>query len=172
MKVKFEPSGFWVEKRWNIVFFQNSGTLWYERRCFMHLCEYQMPMSFSDLGQRSLGSNVLTFSKDFFSETIGPISVKFHIQHPGNVRLKICSNGPGLMAKMGTMPIYGKTLKKSSPPEPLGWLPCYLVYSIRWQSTTNFVQMVTLGWPWPIFREGQIWSLKLLNREKVKIVIF
>ena len=86
----------------------------------MHLCEYQRPRSFSDLGQRSLGLNVLTFSNDFSSETAGPISIKFHMQHPDNGRLKVCSNGPGLMDKMATMPIYGKNLKKSSSPEPLG----------------------------------------------------
>ena len=73
-----------------------------------HFCEYQRPKSFSDLGQRSLGLNVLTFSNDFSSEPTGPISVQFHIRHPGNVRLKICSNGLGLMDKMATMPIYGK----------------------------------------------------------------
>ena len=84
-------------------------------------------------------------------------------QHPANGKLKICSNGRGLMAQMVTMPIYGKNLKKSSP-EPLGWLPWTLVCSIRWLSTTKFVQMVTLGWPW----QGQIWSLGILNEEKVK----
>ena len=30
---------------------------------------------------------------------------------------KVCSNGPGHMTKMATMPIYGKNLKKSSSPE-------------------------------------------------------
>ena len=29
---------------------------------------------------------------------------------------KVCSNGPGHMTKMATMPIYGKNLKKSSSP--------------------------------------------------------
>ena len=75
----------------------------------MHLCIYQKPRSFSDLGKRSLGLNVLTFSINFPSETAGLISVKFHLQHPGNGRLKfvqmVC-----LMSKMATMPICGKKL--------------------------------------------------------------
>ena len=53
------------------------------------------------------------FFNDFFSETTGQISIKFHIQHPGNDRLKFFSDGPDLMAKMATMPIYGKNLKKN-----------------------------------------------------------
>ena len=105
-------------------------------------------------------------------ETAGLISIKFHIQHPGNGRLKICSNGPGLMVKMATMPIYGKNLKKSSSPEPLAWLPWTLVCNNRWLSTTKFIQMVTLGWPWPIFHEGQIWSLGMLNGKKLRHCFF
>ena len=166
------PLGFWMEKKWNIIFFQNNGTLWYGRRCFMHLCENQKPRSFSDLGQRSLGLNVLTFSSDFFSETAGPISIKFHIQHPGNGRLKICSNGLGLMPRWPQCPYMVKTLKNLLLQNRSGWLPWNLVCSIRWLSTTKFVQMVTLGWPWPIFHQGQIWFLGLLNGEKVKHCIF
>ena len=69
-------------------------------------------------GASSVFSVSSTFSNDFSSETAGPFSIKFHIQHPDNGKLKICSNGPGLMAKMATMPIYSKNLKKSSA-EPL-----------------------------------------------------
>ena len=47
-----------------------------------------------------------------------------------------------------------------------------LVCSIRRSSTTKFVQMMTLGWPWPILRHGQIWSLKLLYEKNVKQWIF
>ena len=55
-----------------------------------------------------------------------------------------------------------KTLKISSSPEPLGRLPWNLVCSIWDCSTTKFV-MMTLGWPWPILCQGQIWSLRLFN---------
>ena len=60
-----------------------------------------------------------TISNDFSSETTGPIATKFHIQFPGPLGKKNCSNGLGHMTNMAVMPIYGKNLKKSSSPEPL-----------------------------------------------------
>ena len=60
-----------------------------------------------------------TISNDFFSESTGPIATKFHIQPPGPLGKKSCSNGLGHMTNMAPMPIYGKNLKKSSSPEPL-----------------------------------------------------
>ena len=53
-----------------------------------------------------------TISNDFSSETTGPIATKFHIQPPGPLGKKNCSNGLGHMTKMAAMPIYGKNLKK------------------------------------------------------------
>ena len=47
----------------------------------------------------------------FSSETTRPIEAKFHMESPWDGRTKICSNSPGLMTKMATMPIYGKNLK-------------------------------------------------------------
>ena len=60
-----------------------------------------------------------TISNDFSSETTGPIATKFHIQPPGSLGKKSCSNGLGHMTNMAAMPIYGKNLKKSSSPEQL-----------------------------------------------------
>ena len=60
-----------------------------------------------------------TISNDFSSETTGPIATKFHIQPPGLLGKKSCSNGLGHMTIMAAMPIYGKNLKKSSSPEPV-----------------------------------------------------
>ena len=60
-----------------------------------------------------------TISNDFSSKTTGPIATKFHIQPPGSLGKKNCSNGLGRMTNMAAMPIYGKNLKKSSSPEPL-----------------------------------------------------
>ena len=60
-----------------------------------------------------------TISIDFTSETTGPIATKFHIQPPGTLGKKSCSNGLGHMTNMAAMFIYGKNLKNSSPPEPL-----------------------------------------------------
>ena len=52
-----------------------------------------------------------TFSNIFSSETTGPIEAKFHMEPPWDGGTKVCSNGPGHMTKMATMPIYGKNLK-------------------------------------------------------------
>ena len=85
---------------------------------------------------------------------------------------KVCSNVPGHMTKMATMPIYVKNLKKSSSLEPKSQWPCNLVCNIVCSSTTRFAQMMTLSWPWPILRQGQIWFLMLLYGKKVKQWIF
>ena len=76
--------------------------------------------------------------------------------------MKIYTTELGHMTNMATMPIYGKNLKKSSSPEAIGRWPWKLVCSIVYASTTKIVQIMTLGWPWPILRQGQIWSHRLL----------
>ena len=68
--------------------------------------------------------------------------------------------------------IYGKNLKKSSSPEQIDPWPWNLVCSIMYGSTTKIVQIMTLGWPWPILRQGQIWSHRLLYGKKWKLFIF
>ena len=59
------------------------------------------------------------------------------------------------MTNMAAMPIYGKNLKKSSSPEPIDQWPWNLVCSIVIGSTIKIIQIMTLGWPWPILRQGQ-----------------
>ena len=86
--------------------------------------------------------------------------------------MKIYTNELGHMTNMAAMPIYGKNLKKSSSPEPLDRWPWNLVSSILYGSTTKIVQIMTLGWPWPILRQGQIRSHRLLNGKKWKLFIF
>ena len=61
-----------------------------------------------------------------------------------------------------------KTLKKSTSPEAISQWPWNLVCSIVYASTTKVVQIVTLGWPWPILRQGQIWLHRLLYGRKWK----
>ena len=51
---------------------------------------------------------------------------------------------------------YGKNLKKSSSLEPKGRWPWKLVCCIGYLSTTKFVQMMPLGWPWPILQWGPL----------------
>ena len=46
-------------------------------------------------------------------------------------------------------------------------LVCVIVYG----STTKVVQIMTLGWPWPILRQGQIWSHRLLYGTKWKLLV-
>ena len=62
--------------------------------------------------RRSSVSRPSTISNDFSSETTGPIATKLHIQPPGPLGKKNCSNGLGHMTNMAAMPIYGKNLKK------------------------------------------------------------
>ena len=109
----------------------------------MNLYEYQRSRSFIDLHPRSLR---FTFSNFFSLETSRPIEAKFHVKPPWDMGMKICSNGLCHMNNMATMPIYGKNLNKSS---------------------SKFIQMMTLSWPWSILRQGQIWSLMLLYGKKV-----
>ena len=117
-------------------------------------------------------SVVHTLLNIFSSETTGPIEAKFHMEFPWDGGRKVCSNDPGHMTKMAAMLVYGKNLKKSSSPEPKGRWPWNLVCSIGCSSTTKFVQMMTLSWPWPILWQGQIWSLMLLYGKKEKQWIF
>ena len=49
-----------------------------------------------------------TFSNIFYSETTGPIKLKFDMEIPLEAGTKVCSNGPGHMTKMAAMLIYGK----------------------------------------------------------------
>ena len=70
---------------------------------------------------------------------------------------KVCSRGLGHMNKMAeTLYMYGKFLQKSSSPEPNCQWPCGLVFSIGALGPSQFVQMMTVGWPWPILRQCQI----------------
>ena len=52
------------------------------------------------------------FSKDFSSETTGPISIKFHMQPQDRGGKKVYIFRPSHMTKMAATPIYGKNLKK------------------------------------------------------------
>ena len=60
--------------------------------------------------------------------------------------MKIYKNEFGHMTKMAVMPIYGKNLLKSPPPELMyRWPLNYLVCSILYSSATKIVQMMALG---------------------------
>ena len=82
---------------------------------YMNLYVCQRSRSFSDLGPRSLR---FTFANFFSLETATPIEDKFHVEPPWDGGTKVCSNGPGHMTNMATIPIYGKNLKQSSLEQP------------------------------------------------------
>ena len=63
------------------------------------------------------GHSDSTFSNIFLLEADEPIEAKFYMEPPWDGGTKVCSNGPGHMANIAVMPIYGKILKKSSSPE-------------------------------------------------------
>ena len=74
------------------------------------------------------------------------------------------------MTKVAATPIYSKTLQKSSSSEPKGqWLCGFVAWyvALGTRGPSYFVQMMTLGWPWPILQRGQIWSLMLFYGEKL-----
>ena len=80
--------------------------------------------------------------------------------------MKIYTNELGHMTVMAAMPIYGKNLKNSSSPEPIDWWLWNLVCSIVYARPTRIVQIMTLGWPWPIETIAALdlkvaWSIQL-----------
>ena len=90
--------------------------------------------------------------KIFFSETTGPVKVKFHMEPPWDRGTKV-QTVLVTWPRWPPCPYMVKTLKKSSSPEPKGRWPWNLVCSIGCSSTTKFVQMMSLGWPWPILQQ-------------------
>ena len=96
---------------------------------------------------------------------------KVHMKAYGRMGMKIYTNELSYKTNMAAMPIYGENLKKSSP-EPLDWWPWNLVCSIVYTRPTKVVQIMTLSWPWPILREGQIWPPRLSYGRKWKLLTF
>ena len=136
---------------------------------FMNLYEYQRSRSFIDFGPRSLRFNIFIF----FLETAWPIEAKCYKEPPWDGGMKVWSNGLYHMTKLVAMPLYGKNLKQNHFLwNPKGRWPWKLVCSIGYSSTTKIDQVMSLGWPWPVLCQGQIWSLMLLYGKKVKQWIF
>ena len=117
-------------------------------------------------GESTLYGKRFQSSNLFFSKTVGQFGTKVHMKAWKRIGMKINTNELGHMTKMAAMPIYGKNLKKSSSPEPTDQWPWNLVCSIVYVNTTKIVQIISLGWPWPILRQGQIWSHRLLYGKK------
>ena len=131
--------------------------------------KYQRSQSFIDLDPRSLRFNILFI---FSLETAKPIEAKFHLYPQWDGEYKFVQ-----MVQV-TWPIWPpclymiKTFKNLLLWNQKGWWPWDLVCSIGCWSTTKFIQMMTLGWPWPILRQDQIWSIMLFYWKRVKQWIF
>ena len=70
------------------------------------------------------------------------------------------------MTKTAAMSVYGKkTLLPFSSLEPVEQFQRNLVCRIRDYGLSLFVEIITLGWYWPIFRQSQILQLRFLYRK-------
>ena len=79
--------------------------------------------------------------------------------------------GPGHMTKMSAIPIYGKNASKSLFLQNQ-WANCleslYVVLKIRVHHN-----LMTIGWPWAILHQGQIWLImQLLEKEWILSIFF
>ena len=102
------------------------------------------------------------------SETVGPIKVKFHMELLWDRGTKVCSNGPGHMTKMAAMSIYGKNLKTIVFPRTKRPTAVKLGMRHRVREYYQIYSKMTLFWPWPILRQGQICPLCFYMGKKVK----
>ena len=71
---------------------------------------------------------------------------RFHVEPPWDGETKACSNDPGHMTNMATMPIMVKTFKNLLWNRKADDLE--ILYAAL--STTKFIQMMPLGCLWPI----------------------
>ena len=174
-KVKFGHIGFCIGKSENYLFFGNYCSL-ESQSCLKHLAKWVNEVEWVSKVKVILWpwSKVIQISmlKLVFLKNSWAFGTKIHMKAWGKKGIIIYTDEMGHMTNMATMPIYGKNLKKSSSSEPLDWWPWNLVYSIVYGSTTKVVQIMTLGCPWPILRQGQIWSHRLLYWKKWKLFIF
>ena len=112
--------------------------------------------SFIDLGPRSLRFNI--FKLLFLKKTLGHLKPNFIWNLHGMLGWKCVK-----MLRVTWRPIYGKNLQKIPSSEPRGQWHRNLVYNIRYSSTTKFVQLMTLVWPWPFLWHDQICFLMRLH---------
>ena len=73
---------------------------------------------------------------------------------------------------MAAMLIYGKTLRKSSPPEPRNLESWNLVYNICDSRPTKFIQMMILCWPLTFLWKGQLTLICIYMGKILKSLFF
>ena len=76
---------------------------------------------------------------------------KFHMEPPWDDGNENLFKSSGSYSQDVLQAHRWKNLQKSPYSEPRGRWPWTLVYSIGYSSTSNFVQTMTLGSPWPFF---------------------
>ena len=136
-------------------FLRNYWSLWGQySQINEYMTIYDNPRSspFIDLCPRSIRQH---FQTSFPKKSLGRMKPNFI----WGVGMKICSNVTGHMTKMASRPI----LKKHSFFGNKSLMTLKLGISIRYSSTTKFVQIMTLGWPWQFLWHGQICFLMLLQ---------
>ena len=174
-KVKFGDIGFCMGKSKNDLFFRNYCSL-RSQSCLKHSAKWVYEVRWVSKVKVFFWpwSKVTQISKLklVFLKTVGQFGTKVHMKAWRRIGMKINTNELGHMTNMAAMPIYGKNLKKSSSPEAIDRWPWHLVWSIVYVNTTKIVKIITLGWPWPILRQGQIWWHRLLYGKKWKLSIF
>ena len=116
------------------------------------------------------GHSDSTFSNYFFSwESTMPIEAKFHVEPQRDRRTKVCSNGPGHITKMATMPIYGKKIFLSKTKRPMSLNVCMQHQVLKYYPVcSNDDPGLTMTY----FMTGQIWSFMILYGKKLKQWIF
>ena len=68
-------------------------------------------------------------------------------------------------------PYIVKTLKKSSP-ERIDWWPWNLICSIVYTSPSKLVQIITLGWSWPIYAKVKFGYIGFCMGKSENYVLF
>ena len=174
-KVKFGDIGFCMGKSENYLFFGNCCSFG-SQSCLKHLAKLVNEVEWVSnvkviIWPWSKVTQISMLKLVFFKTNwvIWNQSSYKSLRENGNENLY---KWVGSHNQHGPMPIYGKNLKKSSSPEPLDGWPWNLVCSIVYASTTKVVQIMTLGWPWLILHQGQIWWHRLLNGKKWKLFFF
>ena len=136
----------------------------------MKLYEYQRWRSFIDLGLRSLRFYIfkLLFLRNLLDRLKPNFMWSFSVMGERKSVQMVHVTWP----RWPPFTIYGKNMKNSSSLEPKDLWPWKFVCSIGYSSTTKFIQMMTLGWPWSILWLSQIWSPILFAWEKLKTIDF
>ena len=171
-KVKFGHIGFCMGKSENYLFFGNYCSLG-SQSCLKHSAkwlnevEYQRSRSFFDLVKGHSDLNVKTF---FSQRQLGHLKPKLIWKLKGEWEWNFIQMRWVTWQSWPPCPYMVKMLKNLLQKQDQ-W-PWNLVCSIVYASTIKVVQIMTLGWPWPILRQGQIWLHRLLYGRKWKLFVF